>query len=74
MDIEEFDDGLDAIAVPILSEGRVIACMNLVWPRKYKLKNKIVREHLGDLQETAAAIGEACLSLDIGRCQGSGAC
>lgn len=64
VDIEVFDDGLDAIAVPILCQGQVIACMNLVWPRKYKLKNKIVREHLGDLQQTAMAIADAYLSSD----------
>jgi IclR family mhp operon transcriptional activator len=33
--------------------------MNLVWPRKYKLKAQIVAEHLADLQETAAAIAAA---------------
>ncbi len=65
VDIDQFDDGLDAIAVPIVCAGKVIACMNLVWPRKYKLKNKIVHDHLADLQETAAAIADACLSSDI---------
>jgi len=59
-DIAEVDDGLDAIAVPILRAGRVLACMNLVWPRKYKLKAKIVADHLGDLQQTAQAIADAC--------------
>jgi len=39
--------------------------MNLVWPRKYRLKNKIVREHLADLQNTAALIAAACLESDI---------
>ena len=38
---------------------RILATMNLVWPRKYKLKAQIVREHLADLQETAAAIAVA---------------
>jgi IclR family mhp operon transcriptional activator len=33
--------------------------MNLVWPRKYKLKAQIVAEHLADLQEAAAAIAAA---------------
>lgn len=74
VDMEQFDDGLDAIAVPIICEDKVIACMNLVWPRKYKLKSKIVREHLLDLQKTAAAIGEACVSSDIGRIQGQVSC
>lgn len=59
-DIQEFDDGLDAIAVPIRRGDQVLACMNLVWPRKYKLKAKIVADHLGDLQATAQAIADAC--------------
>lgn len=63
-DIREFDDGLDAIAVPICRDAQVVACMNLVWPRKYKLKAKIVADHLSDLQETAQAIGAACASDD----------
>jgi IclR family transcriptional regulator, mhp operon transcriptional activator len=61
VDIEQFDDGFDGIAVPISCEGKVLACINLVWPRKYKLKNKIVRDHLADLQATAAAIADACV-------------
>ena len=64
-EIEEFDDGLDAIAVPIVCKDKVIACMNLVWPRKYKFKQKIVRNHLADLKATAHAIADACLSSDI---------
>lgn len=58
-DIAEFDDKLDAIAVPVLDEGRVLACMNLVWPRKYRLKAKIVRDHLADLRAAAAAVAES---------------
>lgn len=65
VDIEQFDDGLDAIAVPIVCQGKVIACMNLVWPQKYKLKARIVRNHLADLQATAAAIADACQSSDL---------
>ena len=63
-DISEFDDGLDAIAVPIRRDDQVLACMNLVWPRKYKLKAKIVADHLDDMLETAQAIAEACPSND----------
>ena len=54
-DISVIDDRLDAIAVPLMAGGRVLATMNLVWPRKYRLKEQIVREHLADLQETAAS-------------------
>ncbi len=65
VEIEEFDDGLDAIAVPIICDGKVIACMNLVWPRKYKLKSKIVRNHLADMHATAQAIADACKASNI---------
>lgn len=55
----EQDDGIDAIAVPVLHDGKVLASLNLVWPRKYALKARIIREHLADLQATAAAIAAA---------------
>ncbi|MCX7175350.1 MAG: helix-turn-helix domain-containing protein [Proteobacteria bacterium] len=58
-DISEFDDGLDAIAVPIMDGKRILACMNLVWPRKYRLKEKIVRAHIKDLKAAADAIAES---------------
>ncbi|WP_374239928.1 helix-turn-helix domain-containing protein [Zoogloea sp.] len=58
-DISVIDDRLDAIAVPLMAGGRVLATMNLVWPRKYRLKEQIVREHLADLQEAAASIAAA---------------
>lgn len=58
-DISVIDDRLDAIAVPLMAGGRALATMNLVWPRKYRLKEQIVREHLADLQETAASIAAA---------------
>ena len=61
LEIDEFDDGLDAIAVPILRGAQVIACINLVWPRKYNLRSRIVHDHLADLQQAAAEI--ATLSL-----------
>lgn len=55
-EIGETDDGLDAIGLPILRDHQVIACINLVWPRKYNLREKIVQEHLADLKQAAAAI------------------
>ena len=64
VDIGEVDDGLDAIAVPIRHGEQVLACMNLVWPRKYKLKAKIVADHLGDMLDTAQAIADACQAAD----------
>ena len=58
-EISVFDDGIDAIAVPVQHGDKLLATMNLVWPRKYKLKAQIVRELLADMQETAAAIAAA---------------
>ena len=57
-DISIFDDGFDAIAVPILTPTGVPGCINLVWPRRYKLRGKVVEAHLEDLQGTARAIAE----------------
>lgn len=58
-DIAAFDDGFDAIAVPILAGAQVPGCINLVWPRRYELRAKVVAAHLADLQATARAIAEA---------------
>lgn len=58
----EFDDGLDAIAVPVLHGSRVLACLNLVWMRKYGLRSRIVQDHLADLKATAADIGAAAVA------------
>ncbi|WP_018993014.1 helix-turn-helix domain-containing protein [Aromatoleum toluclasticum] len=58
-DISEFDDGLDAIAVPVLAADGVQGCINMIWPRRYGLRAKVVEAHLGDLQATAAAIAAA---------------
>ncbi len=58
-DIDRFDDGLDAIAVPVPSVAGVHAAINLVWPRRYDLRAKVVEAHLGELRATAAAIAAA---------------
>ncbi len=56
------DDGLDAIAVPILAgpgEGAsVLGCLNLLWPRRFRLVGEIARLQLADLQATSRAIAE----------------
>ena len=57
-DMSEFDDELDAIAVPVLQQSEVVACINIVWRRKYRLRAKMIREHLGELRDTAAAIAD----------------
>ncbi len=61
-DMAGFDDGFDAIAVPILADGGVRGAINLVWPRRYDLRAKVVEAHLADLQACAAAIAAALAS------------
>ena len=51
-----YDDGLMAIAVPILADGRALGCINLVWIAKLLKPAQIVKQHLGDLKEAAALI------------------
>lgn len=65
VDMGVFDDGLDAIAVPIRRGEQVLACMNLVWPRKYRLRAKIVADHLGDLLAAAETIAKACSTEEV---------
>ncbi|MBL8471050.1 MAG: helix-turn-helix domain-containing protein [Rhodocyclaceae bacterium] len=65
LDIRDYDDLLDAIAVPVIGKQGLIGCMNMVWPRKYRLRAKIVREFLPEMQQTAADIAnEADLRLN----------
>lgn len=54
-----FDDGLDAIAVPVPTATGVHAVINLVWPRRYDLRAKVVEANLRELIATAEAIGHA---------------
>lgn len=52
----EYDDGLDAIAVPIIHEGKVLGCVNIVWIRKLVSRRSMVERHLDDLSRCARAI------------------
>lgn len=53
---EEDDDRLAAIAVPITTGRKVLACINIVWPRRYDTEAAIARRYLPELRKTAAAI------------------
>ncbi|GAP36175.1 IclR family transcriptional regulator domain-containing protein [Piscinibacter sakaiensis] len=58
--IEEHDDLLAAIAVPIVAaRGPVLGAVNIVWLKRFDARDAIVRRHLPQLLATAAAIGEA---------------
>lgn len=51
------DDGLDAIAVPVLHGAKVLGCLNIVWIRSLLTQADIARRHLRDLQGAAEDIG-----------------
>lgn len=53
---DEEDDKLAAIAVPVMAGRTVLACINLVWPRRLQTEAQVAKRHLADLQRTAAAI------------------
>lgn len=53
-----FDDGLNAISVPLREEDGVLGCINLVWVRQAIEIEDFVAAHLKDLQAAAAEIVE----------------
>jgi IclR family mhp operon transcriptional activator len=57
--IREFDDQLAAIAVPIRDGPRVIACINIVWPKRLAAERRIVSTCLPALVATAQALAGA---------------
>jgi IclR family mhp operon transcriptional activator len=55
--ISAFDDLLAAIAVPVVcSDGTVLCCINIVWLKRFDARADIVKRHLKDLHQSAAAI------------------
>lgn len=54
-----YDDGLNAIAVPIHHKGRVLGCINIVWIRHLISQSEMVRRNLGDLKHASAVIADA---------------
>lgn len=52
----EFDDGLEAVAVPIQLNEKILGCISLVWVRNAISIQSIVSEYLLDLQNTAMDI------------------
>ncbi len=55
-DRSSYDDGLMAIAVPIMSDGRILGCLNIVWIRRLFKPLDIAKQHLGDLKQAASLI------------------
>jgi IclR family mhp operon transcriptional activator len=56
-----YDDGLDAIAVPIRSGNSVLGCVNIVWIRSILPRRTVVDRHLVNLLETADRIAVAAV-------------
>ncbi|RDL45272.1 hypothetical protein DN730_06580 [Marinomonas piezotolerans] len=50
------NDGLRAIAVPIITAGKVRACINLIWPKMFANEVDFAKKHAPLLQQTAAKI------------------
>ena len=48
-----YDDGLSAIAVPVMDGCEVAACLNMVWNRRLATPDEMVRDHLENLKNTA---------------------
>jgi IclR family mhp operon transcriptional activator len=55
----DFDDGLNAIAVPIIAQNNILGCITLVWIRKAASIKEITDDYLTDLQKSAAEITAA---------------
>ncbi len=56
---KDYDDGLDAIAVPIKHGPAVLGCVNIVWIRSLLSRKAIVDRHLPDLLEVAVRISSS---------------
>ncbi|MEZ5844252.1 MAG: helix-turn-helix domain-containing protein [Hyphomicrobiaceae bacterium] len=54
-----YDDGLNAIAVPVLHADRVLGCINIVWIRHLLTQTEMARRHLADLRSSADQIAAA---------------
>lgn len=52
----QFDDGLDAIAVPLPYEGHIIGCVSITWIRKAASIEQMSKIYLKLLQSTAKEI------------------
>lgn len=52
----DYDDGLDAIAVPIKHEEGILGCVNITWIKSVLSQKEIVDRNLPDLKDTADCI------------------
>jgi len=54
---EEYDDGLNAIALPIFARNRILGCVNIVWLARLFGPERIVKDHLPSLRSAALELG-----------------
>jgi len=54
-----YNDGLNAIAVPILGRSRILGCVNIVWIKRLFRQDQVAHRHLRDLEKAAASIAKA---------------
>jgi IclR family mhp operon transcriptional activator len=52
----EYDDGMAGMAVPVISDGRVVCCINLLWRKRVATHEQIAHRFLRDLQAAAEQI------------------
>jgi IclR family mhp operon transcriptional activator len=55
----EMDDGRNSIAMPIIGNGQVLACVNLTWRQRVMTVRQIAEHHLPDLRAAVTAIQDA---------------
>jgi IclR family mhp operon transcriptional activator len=55
---DEVDDGRNSIAMPIIANGQVLACVNLTWRLTVMTVRQIAQQHLADLRAAVTAIQE----------------
>ena len=57
--ISKIDDGLNAIAVPVMLNAAVLGCINIVWIRHLLTQAEMASRHLSDLKQAAGRIASA---------------
>lgn len=58
-----YDDGMDAIAVPILGKQSILGCVNVIWIRSILTQKEAISRYLDDLQNTVEKISNSYASL-----------
>ena len=53
------DDGLAAIALPLLQDGRPFGALSILWPRTYKDHVEFAKDYLAALAEAVEAVNQA---------------